>query len=62
MSDYSVSLATNTVTVDSRGLQWLQWTETRGKSVSWFNTSSESQSLRSEGWQLANNSQMADLY
>lgn len=57
ISDYSLDSATNIVTDSANNLEWLQWSETRGKSLD--------QALAdyaSQGWQLASGAQMAELF
>jgi hypothetical protein len=60
ITDYTLNgdVVSNSVT----GQQWLQWDETVGKSIDWFINDAEAQSLRDEGWQIASNLDMANLF
>jgi hypothetical protein len=62
ITDYTLDAPSNIVTNSDSGLEWLQWTETVGKSIDWFNTDAEAQALRDAGWGLASNIQMAGLF
>lgn len=62
ITDYSLDEDANIVTNSVTGLQWLQWDETIGQSIDWFNNNPGAQSLRDAGWSVATNTQMAGLF
>lgn len=57
ISDYTLNESTNIVTDSANNLEWLQWDETVGMSIN-----SALAAYAADGWQLASNTQMADLF
>lgn len=57
ITDYSLDETTNIVTDSRNNLEWLQWDVTRGMSIN-----SALSVYTAEGWQLATNAQMAELF
>lgn len=57
ISDYVLDETTNTITDTANGIEWLQWNQTTGMSIN-----EALAAFNSDGWQLATNSQMAELF
>jgi hypothetical protein len=57
ISDYVLDETTNIVTDTANGIEWLQWDQTTGMSIN-----EALSAFNGAGWQLATNSQMADLF
>lgn len=62
IADYSLDASQNVVTNSAKDLQWLQWDVTVGQSIDWFYNDAEAQHLRDDGWEIASNVQMAELF